>query len=451
MVAWTVDPVNMAVVQCRAQDPSRCRWHGRTDQATGEWTASEHYHDRGAAEARAEAMAQARAAAGSMALRKTASRGGKPIDPHRNGVTSEQYHRLTADAESVASTVASLKENWPDTGEPFEEQSSRQSAMLADVLQNADRFEGLRRWLGQDCDYMELSRCLLSPPLGLNVPCAWVMRPVLQPDGRYKVDLSGWRRALLTTVVNDESPQVPQAAGGEPPSPEGRTAAVILFFKGKCAYCGRPLKRVYYNRDGSNPDAASGDHIRPLSPKWTPGKGYNCTFGTTRYGNTVLCCARCNFDKRSYRLKDYMDSAIVDESPEDAERRREAMRRLNEFRQLTGGGRMPREVHAALYGKLRILSAKSRELWAEQEATGGLDKTDLVDFGRLMDLAAEEARLSMGLPSLESRFVDEGAFRKADRAAAARRNRRPRSHSATKSSAQRGQERASKRADCNAK
>lgn len=451
MVAWTVDPVNMAVVQCRAQDPSRCRWHGRTDPDTGEWTTSEHYHDRGAAEARAEAMAKTRAAANSMALRKTAGRGGKPIDPHGNGVTAEQYHKLTADSESVASTVASLRENWPDTGEPFEEQSSRQAAMLADVLRRADRFSGLRRWLGEDCDYMELSRCLLSPPIGLNAPCTWNMRPVLQPDGRYRVDLSGWRRALLTTVVNDESAQVPQSAGGEPPSPEGRMTAAILFFKGKCAYCGRPLKRVYYNRSGENPDAASGDHIRPLSPKWTPGKGYDCTFGVTRYGNTVLCCARCNFDKRSYRLKDYMDSAIVDESPGDADRRREAMRRLNEFRRLTGGGRMPREVHSALHGKLRILSAKSRELWAEQEATGGLCKTDLVDFGRLMDLAAEEARFSMGLPSLERKFVDESAFRKADEATAARRNGRPRSHSATKPSAPREQERSSKRAARSAK
>ena len=81
-----------------------------------------------------------------------------------------------------------------------------------------------------------------------------------------------------------------------------------------------------------------------------------------------------------------------------------------------------------MFGKLRILQAKSREMWAEQESNGGLNREELVEFGRLMDLAAEEARLSMGLPRLESKFVDESAFDKADRIArsAARSRRAPR-------------------------
>lgn len=430
MTAWTVDPVNLTVVRCRARDPSRCRWHGQMDPQTGEWTTSKHYWDPDEAEQQAELMAERRAARlGATALRKSGSAAGSGRQRHARRVSDEEYHELTASAESVAETIAVLKADWPAKGESFEHTSSLQSAMLADVLQHADRFSSLRRWLGSDCDYMELSKCLLSPPLGLSSPCSWSMRPVRQPDGKYKVDLSGWRRALLTTVVNDESPQVPQAEGGEPPSPEGRMAAAVLFFKGKCAYCGRPLKRVYYNDDSRDPNAASGDHIRPLSPAWSPSKGYNGTYGTTRYGNTVLCCARCNFDKRSYRLQDYMDSALLSEPPADAARRREAMERLNEFRQLTGGGRIPRDVHIALFGKMRILHAKSRELWAEQESNGGLDREELVEFGRLMDLAAEETRLSMGLPRLESKFVDESAFDKADQIAARRQRgfRRPRS------------------------
>lgn len=428
MTAWTVDPVNLTVVRCKAGDPSRCRWHGQTDPQTGEWSTSQHYRTPAEAEARAERMAELRAARlGKAALSKAGPVPGTG-KRHVRQVSDGEYHELTASAEDVAETIAAMRADWPATGESFEATSSQQSAMLADVLQHAGRFSGLRRWLGGDCDYMELSKCLLSPPIGLSTPCAWAMRPVRQPDGRYKVDLSGWRRALLTTVVNDESPQVPQAEGGEPPSPEGRMAAAVLFFKGKCAYCGRPLKRVYYNDDSRDPNAASGDHVRPLSPAWSRGKGYDCTFGTTRYGNTVLCCARCNTDKRSYRLKDYMDSATLRESPGDAARRREAMVRLNEFRQLTGAGRIPKEVHVALFGKLRILQAKSREMWAEQESNGGLSREELVEFGRLMDLAAEEARLSMGLPRLESKFVDESAFDRADRIArsAARSRRAPR-------------------------
>lgn len=426
MTMWTVSPKSLEVVRCQAADPATCRFHGHVDTATGEWKANRHYDASEEAAAAAERIARLRFGDESGSLRKKNKSARRPDVVRRregkNLVSDKEYAALAADAEDVASTIAALKDQWPDMGATMGETSDQQAAMLASVLRDGDRFSHLRRWLGEDCDYLELSRCLLNPPIGLNMAQAWVLRPIPQPDGRYKVDLSGWRRAILTTVANDEDSRVPQGTPDrEPASAAGKTAAAILFFRGKCAYCGKQLKRVYNNDpvDG-DPGAASGDHIKPIAPKAgsRPSMSGQLPFGVTKYGNTVLCCARCNRDKANYRLSEYTDYAERHEAGDMVAKREEAIKRLNSFRYLTGGGSMPVEVASKLQDRLEILRAKSRELWACQEAQGGLDRADVIAFGRLMDLAVEEARLEMDLPKLKSTFVDEAVFDKADARAA---------------------------------
>ena len=94
----------------------------------------------------------------------------------------------------------------------------------------------------------------------------------------------------------------------------------MIYFGGRCCYCGRTLRR--------NPPPehqASGEHITPINSYETTG-----TFGATRFGNMALACVKCNNARGNSDLVDFiMTSKTIPQ-----ERRVMCLARIKSFRRL---------------------------------------------------------------------------------------------------------------------
>ena len=113
------------------------------------------------------------------------------------------------------------------------------------------------------------------------------------------------RRCVLTRTANDMNRR--------------RYIASILFFSGRCCYCGAPLRHGTGNNNDDPSLTASGEHIDPLAGH-PPGE--------TRFGNMALACVRCNSDKRDRGLDEWIESTgMLDDHQKTL-----AMRRIMTFR-----------------------------------------------------------------------------------------------------------------------
>lgn len=118
----------------------------------------------------------------------------------------------------------------------------------------------LRAFLGKDADLHEMANLITS-----NVHA---MTARVEYDGKNSV-----RRCLLSRTSNDMNKK--------------RYIASVLFFGGRCCYCGRPLNKGVKGVR-KNDLTATGEHIDPMNGN-PPGE--------TKYGNMALCCNKCNGDK----------------------------------------------------------------------------------------------------------------------------------------------------------
>lgn len=131
----------------------------------------------------------------------------------------------------------------------------------------------LRKYLGDATSLKDLSDLLYLEVGAMTNAYEW------SPGSRSSVP-----RAYLSTLKNDMN--------------KGNYVASVLYFKGKCCYCDRPL-----SRDGVRSGQPSGEHITPVKPE-----DDNAVVGGTRFGNMALACTKCNGDRGNKDLVSWVNS-----------------------------------------------------------------------------------------------------------------------------------------------
>jgi len=77
----------------------------------------------------------------------------------------------------------------------------------------------------------------------------------------------------------------------------------ILWFNGKCAYCGCEMKK-----SGNSDKCRTADHIIPMALDYNDGGG----MGETAFGNIILVCRKCNNAKDNMTLDNWIETKYND-------------------------------------------------------------------------------------------------------------------------------------------
>lgn len=137
--------------------------------------------------------------------------------------------------------------------------------------ENAVKF---RAYCGADVSMDDIS-VLMTNNVG-----AMTRRYTYSESGHRGTDPS-LRRCMLSNTSNDMNKR--------------KYIASIMFFGGRCCYCGMPLHKGIGR--SNDPQAATGEHLDPIGGN-PPGE--------TKFGNMALCCHRCNEDKADKPLVDWI-------------------------------------------------------------------------------------------------------------------------------------------------
>lgn len=104
--------------------------------------------------------------------------------------------------------------------------------------------------------------------------------------------------------------------------------ASVIFFKGKCCYCGRLMEK-----GAEDPKhKATGEHLTPLSPEQR-----SAPRGSTRFGNMALACADCNGDRSNQEMLSWITTSgkIDDDEQPGALAKIMAFRKFAGYREFT--------------------------------------------------------------------------------------------------------------------
>lgn len=167
----------------------------------------------------------------------------------------------------------------------------------------------IRSFLGKDINLHDFSEICVAEVSSMTSKAQW------KPRGGNSVS-----RVVLTNVVNDMNKQ--------------RYLASVLYFGGRCCYCGVPLRKRP-PRDKQ----ASGEHLTPLNPTKP-----HAIHGATRFGNMALACQKCNNLRGNNDLVDFvMSSPTIHDS-----QRLECLARIESFRRFALYEEFTREENARI-------------------------------------------------------------------------------------------------------
>lgn len=143
---------------------------------------------------------------------------------------------------------------------------------LINFLNSDDKIaKDLRVYLGNDVKVETISKMLAK-----------------LPNSMYRVRWKGSgaassARAILSRAFNDIS------------NNKANYAKSVLYFKGKCCYCG-----CAFDYDDSK-KTPTGDHITPISPE-----DPTHIPGATKMGNMVMACQNCNLKKKDVHVETWL-------------------------------------------------------------------------------------------------------------------------------------------------
>lgn len=139
---------------------------------------------------------------------------------------------------------------------------------IADYL-SSDDAEPLRKYMGENIDVNDIA-IMLTYHVSTMTKSAPISQSVT--------------RCILSRTGNDMNKK--------------RYISSVLFFGGRCCYCGRILHKS--TGVGKIDDsAATAEHIDPMDGN---------PHGETKYGNVALCCNSCNNSKGNLSLDEWRDS-----------------------------------------------------------------------------------------------------------------------------------------------
>ena len=220
--------------------------------------------------------------------------GGRPISRvHFNGavdavgsaITEDDWQRLTSLSDKINGMVESRQ------GRDSTSLRATRKRILGFLKSDADDATRFRAYCGDDVDMEDVTDMIMS-----NVHSMTERQPY---HGR------SIRRSVLSATSNDMNKR--------------RYIASVMFFAGRCCYCGVPLHKGK-NGNQSN-DTATGEHLDPING-FPPGE--------TKFGNMALCCYRCNDDKSDQPLDQWLDSTRM-LSPEQVRSARESIKSFRDF------------------------------------------------------------------------------------------------------------------------
>lgn len=221
---------------------------------------------------------------------------------HFNGVVNGVGNAITEDDWNHLSQLSdSIMEIQGGGNGNRNEIRKRIAAYLESDDGNAVRF---RAYCGDDVSMDDMS-ALLTNNVGAMT-------------GRYRYSETGrkgtspsLKRCMMSNMSNDMNKR--------------KYIASIMFFGGRCCYCGMPLHKG--QRRVRDPQAATGEHIDPIGGN-PPGE--------TKFGNMALCCRRCNADKADKPFASWLENTDMLTS----EQKLSAMSGIMSFRNLSFYERM---------------------------------------------------------------------------------------------------------------
>jgi hypothetical protein len=162
----------------------------------------------------------------------------------------------------------------------------------------------LRAYIGAEVDTDDLTEILYKGVGAMTNAYEW------SANGRNSV-----LRSILSTLRNDMRKE--------------NYVSSVLFFKGRCCYCDRPL-----SKSGGPATTPSGEHITPVKPEKD-----DEIIGGTRYGNMALACKKCNGDRGNKELVSWINSTRVIKREEKVK----ALGRIKAFREFANYSDYTRE------------------------------------------------------------------------------------------------------------
>lgn len=267
---------------------------------------------------------------------RSAARDGKPIRRREldhaaaivNGNISEE------DWRNIQAATDDLYVMVRETGQgrvPKERIRNIKSQVVAALKSDDPSMKAYRAYMGRDVDVSDLADLIVLAPKTLYSPS--------------KIDENSPARNLMTRTGNDMNHK--------------RVIATVMYFAGRCCYCGRPLKK---GRAGSKaPDTATVDHLDPIAPQ-----SFNEIPGETKFGNVALCCYACNKAKGNTSLGRY----IASDNGMSKEEKVASIDRLMKFREYTMYQPMSKAQAKMTARCVRGLWA-AQDKWAEEDRMRG--------------------------------------------------------------------------------
>lgn len=164
---------------------------------------------------------------------------------------------------------------------------------IQDYLESSDPIaRQTRLYLGKDISLKDFSELIAFNVSSMTRSEKWRANNRRNP---------GINRVVMTSIANDMTKE--------------RYIASMLFFGGRCCYCGQPVAKT------KGPRQATGEHITPVSPKTPPP-------GATRFGNMALACAACNKNRSNEQLETW----VVKTSRIKPENKKQVLSRIQQFR-----------------------------------------------------------------------------------------------------------------------
>jgi 5-methylcytosine-specific restriction endonuclease McrA len=173
-------------------------------------------------------------------------------------ITDDQWSQIQSATDSIYAMYGAVSHGNTMSTKDF----SRLQQKIAGLIRTSPdpSMRAVRQYLGDEVSADDIAHLITACPHSLNAPA------IIQSNNSVA-------RCLLTRTSNDMDKR--------------RVIATILFFGGRCCYCGKPIHKAKNKQVKA--DTATADHLDPIQPD-----NNNDTPGETKFGNVVLCCHACN-------------------------------------------------------------------------------------------------------------------------------------------------------------
>ena len=230
-------------------------------------------------------------------------------------IRNEDFHIVKEFYEKYERAMNALERTEYLDGDPAEK--------LYEYLQSDDATK-MRDYLGEQADLKALSELLYDGVGAMTNRYTW------SSSGRNSIP-----RSFLSNLRNDMTKE--------------NYVTSVLFFKGNCCYCDRPLRK------GGQKETyqASGEHLTPVWPD-----DENQVVGGTRFGNMALACKRCNGSRGSNDLTTWINGT---DSLKKAQKPA-ALGRIKAFREFTNYHEFTQEESDSIRSALRKIQNEADEI-----------------------------------------------------------------------------------------